>query len=165
MHASQTFIRFLGSLCLAFSVVSVMLWFALEVSGFTDSDGPRSLETHVVDLLTAAERRELRDVLGEGRPERAPPMASPAAVASAQIAREVHGMVRLEVDIDATGQVSGVRVIDATPAGIYETQAVADVRRRRYSPDIVGGRPVPSRRLEIVDFTITPAAPAMAGAE
>jgi outer membrane biosynthesis protein TonB len=65
--------------------------------------------------------------------------------------------VRLEVHVDAAGNVADVRVIDAVPAGIYEKQAIADVRSRPYEPEIVAGRAMPSRRLEIVDFTVTPA--------
>lgn len=148
-------LRFLASLCVALCVVSVLLWFGLEISGFTARQERRALETHAVDLLSDAERRGLRDLLGEGRPG---PLPEPSAIAPIDRPRELRGMVRLEVDVDAAGGVSGIRVIDASPAGIYESQAIVDVRRRKYAPEIQNGRAVPSRRLEIVDFVVTPAA-------
>jgi len=157
--------RFAVSLGVALCVVSLMLWFALEVSGFTDRHEWDGLETHAVDLLSAAERREIGDLLDNGRPTRVPPMLEPTAIEPLDFARELRGIVRLEVDVDAAGNVADVRVIDAVPAGIYEEQAVADVRSRAYAPEIVAGRAVPSRRLEIVDFTVTPAASPTAQAE
>lgn len=139
------------SLCVAFCVVLALLWFGLEVSGFTASEERRELETYAVDLLSDTERRNL---LGRGRPGRAPSLLEPAPIDRPS---ELHGKVRLEIEVDAGGSVSGVRVIDAKPPGIYESQAIADVRRRQYTPQSLNGRAVPSRRLEIVDFVVTPA--------
>ncbi|HSG64702.1 MAG TPA: TonB family protein [Gammaproteobacteria bacterium] len=150
---------------MALCAVSLMLWFALEVSGFIDRDAARTLETHAVDLLSTAERRELENLLDGGRPTRVPPLLEPTAIAPLDFGRALRGIVRLEVDVDAAGRVTDVRVLDAVPAGIYETQAIADARRREYTPELVAGRAVPSRRFEIVDFTVTPAAAAMAEAE
>jgi TonB family protein len=149
--------RFAVSVGVALCVVSLMLWFALEVSGFTDRHEGGGLETHAVDPLSAAERREIGDLLDDGRPTRVPSMREPTAIEPLDFARKLRGIVRLEVHVDAAGNVADVRVIDAVPAGIYEKQAIADVRSRPYEPEIVAGRAMPSRRLEIVDFTVTPA--------
>jgi TonB family protein len=70
----------------------------------------------------------------------------------------MRGVVRLDVLVDANGDVADVHVIDASPPGIYETQAVAELRSRHYEPATADGAAVPSHHLEIVDFTITPAA-------
>lgn len=157
-------LRFLGSLVVALCIVLTMLWLGLEVSGFGTRDDGRELQTHDVTLLTDAERLDLQALLGEGRFGLEAP-AQPAPVEQPARASASRGFVRLDVRVDARGNVADVRVIDADPLGIYEARAVADVRRRRYSPDVVDGVPVPSRHLEIVDFMVTPADDAAAGRE
>jgi len=150
-------LRFAGSLGVAFCIVSAMLWLALEISGFADRDESRALATHDVTLLSESERLDLQELLGEGRwaltlPVVPDPVTAPAPPTAAR------GFVRLAVSVDASGSVAEVRVIDADPPGIYEFQAVAEIRGRHYSPDVVNGVPVATRRLEIVDFTVSPVA-------
>jgi len=157
-------LRFVGSLGVAFCIVLAMLWFALEISGFADRDESRVLETHDVTLLSESERLDLQELLGEGRyaltrPDTPDPVMAPAPRTSER------GFVRLDVSVDASGSVADVRVIDADPPGIYESQAVAEIRGKRYAPDIVNGVPVASRRLEIVDFTVSPVPDAVGGRE
>jgi len=156
MNASTAF-RFIGSLALALCVVLAMLWFALEVTGFTDRDQGRTLELHEVGLLSDAERERLGRFFGWGRELPGPVPRAPGVFEQLDPAREQRGVVRLDVAVDASGKVADVRVIDAEPAGIYETQAVAEIRARRYTPELVDGRAVPSRHLEIIDFTLRPA--------
>lgn len=155
-------LRFLGSLAVAFCIVLAMLWLGLEVSGFGTRDDGRELRTHDVTLLTDAERLDLQALLGERRfgleaPAQPSPVEPPARPSASR------GFVRLDVRVDTLGNVADVRVIDADPPGIYEAQAIADIRRRQYSPDVVDGVPVPSRHPEIVDFTVTPANDAAVG--
>ena len=153
-----------GSLGVALCIVLAMLWFGLEISGFTDGDEPRALDAHDVTLLSESERRELQALLGEGRygltlPVKPDPVAAPAPRISAR------GFVRLDVSVDASGNVADVRVIDADPPGIYESQAVAEIRAKHYAPDVVDGVAVAGRRLEIVDFTVSPVADTAGGRE
>jgi TonB family protein len=150
-------LRFIGSFGVALCVVLAMLWFGLEVSGFTDRMQRSGLETHEVSLLSDAERWSLRDLLGEGRHVLTPIPAAPGVTDSLDLSRELRGIVRLDVRVDASGTVEDVRVIDASPAGIYEAQAIAEIKGRRYAPEIAAGRAVPSRHLELVDFTLRPA--------
>lgn len=157
-------LRFVGSLGVAFCIVSAMLWFALEISGFAGRDESRELETHDVTLLSESERLDLQELLGEGRYALLPPVA-PAPVSAPAPRTAARGFVRLDVGVDASGRVADVRVIDADPPGIYESQAVAEIRGRQYAPDVVDGVAVASRRLEIVDFTVAPVADAAGGRE
>jgi len=157
-------LRFVGSLGVAFCIVSAMLWFALEISGFADGEESRALETHEVTLLSDSERLDLQELLGEGRYALTLPVApDPVTAPAPRIA--ARGFVRLDVSVDAAGTVADVRVIDADPPGIYDAQAVAEIRGRHYAPDVVDGMPVASRRLEIVDFTISPVADTAGGRE
>ena len=150
-------LRFLGALGTALCVVLAMLWFSLEVSGFADRAQRRGPEAHEVGLLSDSERWDLRDLLGEGRRGIASMPALPGVIEPRDFTRDQHGIVQLDVSVDAAGNVADVRVIDASPAGIYEAQAIAEIRGRRYPPEMVNGRASPSRHLEIVDFAIRPA--------
>ena len=154
MAISSAALRFAGSFGVAVCVVLAMLWFVLEISGFNERQQRRALELHEVEVLTEAERRDFRDLLGEGRVGPSPMLAPLAEIAPLQLSRDVRGIVQLEVLVDAAGSVTNVRVIDASPAGVYEERAVAQVSTRRYEPEYVDGRAVATRRLEIVDFSV-----------
>ena len=156
-YAHSAALRFLGALGVALCIVLAMLWFGLELTGFADREPRRGLEAHEVSPLSDAERWDLRDLLGELRSE--PPLipAPPDGVERLDPTREQRGLVQLEVRVDAAGNVADVRVIEASPAGIYEAQAIAEIEGRRYAPETIDGRAVPSRHLELVDFTVQPA--------
>jgi len=68
--------------------------------------------------------------------------------------REVKGFVQIEVKLDAQGTVIDAKVVGAIPPGIYEQQALAQVRARRYSPITVEGRAVPGKVTEVIDFSV-----------
>jgi len=154
MATDGSALRFAGSFGVAVCIVLAMLWFALEMSGFNERQQRRTLETHQVGVLTAAERRDFRELLGEGRVGPSPMLAPLAEIEPLELGRDVRGIVQLEVLVDAAGGVTNVRVIDASPAGVYEEQAIAEVGTRRYEPEYVDGRAVATRRLEIVDFRV-----------
>lgn len=154
MATNAVVLRFAGSFCVAICVVMAMLWFALEISGFNERQQGRQLELHEVRVLTESERHDFRELLGEGRVGPSPMLAPLAEIAPLDMSRNVRGIVQLEVGIDASGSVTDVRVIDASPAGVYEAQAVAEVRGRRYPPEYVDGKAIAVRRLEIVDFEV-----------
>lgn len=151
---SSTMLRFAGSFGVALCVVLAMLWFSLEISGFNERQQRRELEVHEVRVLTEAERRDFRELLGEGQIGPSPMLAPLAEIAPLDLSRDVRGIVQLEVLVDPAGSVTDVRVIDASPAGIYEAQAIAEVEALRYEPEYIDGRAVPTRRLEIVDFKV-----------
>lgn len=155
-HTDSVALRFLGALGVALCVVLAMLWFGLELSGFADREPGRGLEAHEVSLLSDAERWNLRDLLGEVRSGLPAMPVSPDGVERLDQTGEQRGIVQLDVRVDAAGHVADVRVIAASPAGIYETQAIAEIEGRRYAPEMVDGRAIPSRHLELVDFTIRP---------
>jgi TonB family protein len=68
--------------------------------------------------------------------------------------RDVKGFVQVEVKLDAQGQVIEAKVVGAIPPGLYERQALAQVRARRYSPITVEGKAVPGTVTEVIDFTV-----------
>lgn len=147
-------LRFAGSFAVALCVVIAMLWFSLEISGFNERQQRRQLEAHEVSVLTEEQRHDFRELLGEERIGPSPMLAPLAEIEPLDLSRDVRGIVQLEVLVDAAGRVTDVRVIDASPAGVYEVQAVAEVEARRYEPEYLDGEAVPTRRLEIVDFQV-----------
>ena len=154
MKTEPAILRFAGSFGIALCVVTAMLWFSLEISGFNERQERRELEVHEVDVLTEAEQRDFRELLGEQDIGPSPMLAPLAEIPALDLSRDVRGIVQLDVLVDADGSVSNVRVIDASPAGIYEQQAITEVETRRYEPEYVDGRAVATRRLEIVDFQV-----------
>lgn len=154
MAIDPALLRFAGSFGVAVCVVVAMLLFALEISGFNDRERQRTLEMHEVDVLTESERRDFRELLGERTIGPSPMLAPLAEIPALDLSRDVRGIVQLEVLVDSAGSVTDVRVIDASPAGLYEQQAIAEIGARRYAPEYVDGRAVATRRLEIVDFQV-----------
>lgn len=141
--------RFVGSFCLALIVVALLLAMGVRVQTALESEQP-SLKFHDVELLSAVERARFADELGESRTRTAPRLPPLQDIPAVKIQREAQGFVQLEVMVDTTGQVSDVRVLGATPAGVYEQQAIELVRERRYAPAATGRE----RRLEIVEFKV-----------
>ena len=57
----------------------------------------------------------------------------------------VEGQVTVRYDVTAEGAVANVRVVDATPAGVFEQAALATVAQWRFRPPVVDGRSVSLR--------------------
>lgn len=157
MHASRPardprppLLRYGLSAVIASIIVLALLVGSLYAFGaYEKRDGPRSQR---IDLLSESERLDLAELLGETRePERPrlpelkdiPPLTLPSAPQS--------GFVQVEVLVDEQGRVADAQVVGATHDGVFEEQALAIVRARRYAPRPDGGV---DRRTEIVDYTI-----------
>lgn len=46
--------------------------------------------------------------------------------------REIEGIVKVEITVDANGKVADVKVVSATPPGIFDTAAVNAVKRWKF---------------------------------
>ncbi len=146
-------LRLIVSSIAAFAVVVTLM--AVAISIFYDGRDEERIVHHPVDLLTGVERVEVGELLGEDwdpdrrrLPQRieAPPTVLPP--------RSVSGFVQLEFEVDSKGRVGDVDIVGATPQGYFEEQARAIVESRTYAPTLENGRPVASRRSELVDFTV-----------
>lgn len=141
--------RFVGSFCLALLVVGVLLAMGVQVHTALEPE-LESLTFHDVELLSTIERAHYAAELGESRTRAAPKLPPLGDIPAVAIQREAQGFVQLEVIVDADGVVSDIRVLGATPAGVYEQQAIDQVRQRRYAPNAAGSE----RILEIVEFKV-----------
>ena len=57
-------------------------------------------------------------------------------------AQGVEGYVEVRYRVGADGTVSGLQVVNAEPAGVFDAAALAAVGSWRYEPAIVGGAPI-----------------------
>jgi len=145
----MTALRFIGSFLGALVVVGFLLAVGVQLFSLFGPDN-RGRVFYDVDLLSAAERRDLADVLGLAtRASSLPPIAE---IPPLEFRRTVQGFVQLELSIGAGGEVTDTRVLGSTLPPSYDQRAIDLVRARRYAPELVNGRPVAGRRLEIVDF-------------
>lgn len=147
-----TVLRFGGAALAATVIVFFLMIGALWIWGAFDRPDEQP-PAHRVDLLSQGERLDLAEMLrpeGPPGPTGLPPLAEIPPLVVPE--REAAGFVQVEFTVDESGRVSDAEVVRAMPAGVYEEQALAIVRSRRFEPAEQG----PERRTEIVDFTLLP---------
>jgi TonB family protein len=66
----------------------------------------------------------------------------PPEFPSKALAQHVSGAVTVEYTVDASGDPRDVRVIEATPPGVFDKAAITAVKRWHYDPVIANGGPV-----------------------
>jgi hypothetical protein len=142
--------RFLGAALVATVVVGVLMVSVLW--GFGLFERPeRGIEAHPVELLSRSDRLDVAALVGADRRQlpRPPPErpVEPLVIPP----REVSGFVQLEVEVDEDGRVLRADVVNALPGGVYEEQALRQVRQRRYPP-----RPGTHVYTEVVPFRLAP---------
>jgi len=141
-------LRFLVSAAIASAVVLAMMVSALWAFGLFDR-AEEVIYAHPVEILSHSDRVDVAELVGApGRPVPARPVERPVEPLVVP-RREVSGFVQIEVEVDADGRVQRAEVVNALPAGVYEEQALRQVRRRRYPPRAGGGSYV-----EVVPFRV-----------
>ncbi len=67
----------------------------------------------------------------------------------------IEGWVKLSFSIDKTGSVTQIRVLDASPARVFDRQAKNALKRWRYKAKFVNGAPVIQDNLRVqLDFSL-----------
>jgi TonB family protein len=66
----------------------------------------------------------------------------PPEFPSKALSQHVSGAVTVEYTVDVNGDPRDVRVIEATPPGVFDHAAIAAVKRWKYDPVMVNGSPV-----------------------
>lgn len=69
-------------------------------------------------------------------------------------ARGITGSSRLNLDVDADGAVTEVRIVGSVPAGVFESAATALARTLRFQPARQGGRVVATTTSLTIAWTI-----------
>jgi len=143
-------IRLLGSSVLASIVVLFMLIAGLQFWGVFDEE-ERELDLQELRLLSAYDRRQLAELLGDDQRVAPPKPGLEEIPLPPARQREISGFVQLEVTVAPDGSVEEVEVTGAAPAGIYEHQARQLVLGRRYPP---AAGDAARTHTEVVDFTV-----------
>jgi protein TonB len=68
--------------------------------------------------------------------------------------RQIEGRVELALTIDPTGKVTRVEVTNAKPRDIFDKAAINAARQWEYEPPEVDGRPIETRTLVAIDFSL-----------
>jgi len=148
----RALLRFLVSAIGGVAVTIGMLLVGVAINGAFESEPDNLPELEEVELISTLDRVDVAELLAEREREQMrvsqpppPPQLPP---------RVVSGFVQLEYDVDATGRVTAVRVLAAVPGGVYEDQAIAEVRSRMYTPEFVDGEAVASTHSDVVEFQV-----------
>ena len=143
-------LRYGISIAIASVIVFLLLVGSLYMFGAYDKrEGPRSQR---VELMSESERLDLAELFGEAPAPRRPQLPELKDIPPLELpSRPRSGFVQVEIVVDGQGRVAQAEVVGSTHEGVYEDQALAIVRARRYEPRPDGGA---DRRIEIVDYTI-----------
>ncbi len=148
--------RLLGSMLVASVVVLTMMVTGLRIWGLFDGEEVRYGLSRV-ELLSPAERLDLAELLGENTRPTLPEMPRAIEIPSLELEpRARKGFVQVEFLVGPDGRASNVEIVGATPGADYENQAREIIESRAYVPEYRDGQAVPSRRSEIVEFTLSP---------
>lgn len=149
-----TFLRILVSFLVATAFVVTLVGIGIRVFHSPEDDGPM-LEFEEVEVVSLGENPQLADAIRREREKyETPPESSAPPLPPPLPEREIAGFVQLEYTINPDGSVSDVRIIGATPSGVYEQQAIEQVRRRMHAPTFENGEPVARRATEVIDFSV-----------
>ena len=146
----STLKRLLLALLMA-SLFVVILYVVLIHRYFKAEEKEKNPDLVPIERLSERETRELFDYLGmEYDPK---PKGPDLDIPDYQIPRlEYDGFVMLEVLVRKDGTVATVDVIGAKPEGLYEEQAIAEVKQNRYPVKKNNGIAVAYEIEEIVEF-------------
>ena len=81
-----------------------------------------------------------------------PTLLAAAPLPPAACAQRAPGRVTLEVEVDAEGRITASKILDSTPAGLYEATALAIARNSRLEPAYRGGVPIAATALLTLRF-------------
>jgi protein TonB len=66
----------------------------------------------------------------------------------------IEGWVKLAFIITESGEVTDVKVIEAKPRRVFDREAIRAIRKWRFKPKMVNGKPVPQRATQVIDFKL-----------
>lgn len=152
-------LRFLVSATIASVVVLALMVSALWAFGLFDRGAEEVIYAHPVEILSQSDRVDVAELVGAPqRPLPARPVERPVEPLVVP-RREISGFVQIEVAVDADGRVQRAEVVNALPAGVYEEQALRQVRQRRYPPRDGGGSYVEVVPFRVAADEVPPASP------
>ncbi len=80
----------------------------------------------------------------------------PPEFPSKALAQRVSGTVTIEYIVDTNGDPRDVRVVEATPPGVFDHAALTAVKRWHYEPVVANGAPVEVPVRTAIRFELPP---------
>ncbi len=68
--------------------------------------------------------------------------------------RRIEGYVVVEFTVTETGEVEDVRVVEASPRGVFERAAISAIKRWRFKPKMREGKPIRVRARQKIEFKL-----------
>jgi protein TonB len=68
---------------------------------------------------------------------------------------KIEGWVKLEFTITESGTVSNPVVVDSSPRRTFDQSALQSIRKWRFKPRVVDGRPVQRKASQVIEFRLT----------
>lgn len=70
------------------------------------------------------------------------------------VQRRQEGWVKVAFTVTKSGTVTGAKVVTAKPKRVFDRSAVAAIRRWRFKPKMVAGKPVQTRATQLIRFNL-----------
>lgn len=71
------------------------------------------------------------------------------------LSRHMEGHVTVQFTVSASGSVESPSVVSASPSGVFEEAALANIRQWRFKPKMVNGKPVSQRAVQTINFKLS----------
>ena len=136
---------FMGGCTVALALSLIAAFLIHVVDDRRDED---MIEAHPVDLLLGYDQLDLKELLGEPRYELPEVREAPELPTYRPPVREIRGFVMLAVEVDAEGRSVDAQVLEAEPAGLFETEAITQALAERWPAGS------PGIRDHVVQFTV-----------
>lgn len=150
-----TWFRVIASAVVATVVIVGVVGGAIRYYDQRPEEDPLLSELEYVKVVNLAENPALAEAIRKEREKHGEPEPSKLPPPPVLPDREISGFVQVEYTINPDGTVSDVRVVGAAPAGVYEEQAVARIKRSMHAPVYNdAGEPVARRMSEVIEFSV-----------
>jgi len=130
---------------------------ATETQASVISSLPTSGETTGVDAptLPTGAAPELQGGSGNDQAEAIPIFKIEPKYPRKAARSRIEGWVKLEFTITESGTVSDPVVVDSNPRRTFDRSAIQSIRKWRFKPKVVDGRPVQRKASQVIEFRLT----------
>ena len=125
---------------------------ASVVSSLPTSGGTTGIDVPTLPTGTAP---ELQDGNGNDAAEAIPIFKLEPQYPRKAARSRIEGWVKLEFTITESGTVSDPVVVDSKPRRTFDRSAIQSIRKWRFKPKIVDGRPVQRKASQVIEFRLT----------
>lgn len=92
--------------------------------------------------------------MGFGDGDVIPLVRMPAQYPSKAKRRNIEGFVKARLEVNVSGTVDSVEIIDAKPRGVFERSAIRALYKYKFKPQIIDGKPQPQTVTQTLEYTL-----------